>query len=960
MQQEKGQVVKVYELAKELNMETIALMDKIKSWGLPVRSHMSKLDEDVLVKIKAFMADEKKSATTTKKKKVVKKKATKKKTTKKASTKVASTAVKKTAVKSSATKKATVKKASAPAVEASAVKKKKTVIRRSAAVAKKMEEEQLQTEAAEIAAVKIEQAKAVEVPVTQEATPSVEATLQEQKQVVVSEKVEVIKTEVAKVNVSDTAVVASVPAEAKVDLPEEAKAGDAPAASAPATKRPALKKVITRKNIIGRIDLAKFQKKTRPQTSRPSRPGSGGPSSGGPKRTNLRSGFVAPAPALAPGKDATGNFKRREDRKKKPDAPGGKPSSAAPEQKPASFAAADFRKREMIFQPKRKRTVVAAGKSTEITTPAAHKRVVKVNESMPLSELAQTMGVKASQVVKVLMKNGVMANMNTSLDFDTVSLVVPEFKWEAESNYQSVDDVLETAAFGNLDAEAVKRPAVVTVMGHVDHGKTTLLDRIRKANVVKGEAGGITQHIGAYQVTLDSGELISFIDTPGHAAFTAMRARGAHVTDIVILVVAADDGAMPQTIEAINHAKAAGVPIIVAVNKMDKEGANPDKIKQQLSEYELVPEDWGGQTQFCHVSAIKGEGIKELLENVLLVAEVEDYKANPKRSASGVVIESRVEKGRGNVVTLLVQQGTLKKGDYFSVGSVSGRVRGMVDEHGKPIKEAGPSKPVEVYGLSDSPLAGDLFDVCKNEKAADELSAKRQEIINKAKKGNKPQTAEELMASMTNEQKDLSIILKADVVGSIEAVKGMLAKLKNEEVATKVVHSAVGGISESDILLAQTCGGLVLGFNVRPDSKAQAAAKVREVDIKTYTIIYELIDDVKKALAGLLDPDVVDKDVGKAEVREVFTVPKIGAIAGCIVTDGKIARSNMLRLVRDGRVVYEGKVSSLKRFKDDAKEVANGYECGIGIENFNDIKEGDVIEAFIKEDIKRELKIDEA
>jgi translation initiation factor IF-2 len=494
-------------------------------------------------------------------------------------------------------------------------------------------------------------------------------------------------------------------------------------------------------------------------------------------------------------------------------------------------------------------------------------------------------------------------------------------------------------------------------MGHVDHGKTTLLDSIRNADVASREAGGITQHIGAYQVTLEDGSHITFIDTPGHAAFTAMRARGANVTDVAIIVVAADDGVMPQTAEAINHAKAAGVPIIVAVNKMDKPGANPDRIKQQLTEFQLVPEEWGGSTIFCPVSALKGEGVKELLEQIRLVAEVQELRANPNRSGTGLVIESRMEKGRGCVATLLVKDGTIGVGQDIVVGTVAGRIRAMNNDRGERIKLAGPGTPVEIFGLPETALAGDRFDVTETEAQAHEIAELRKRQAEAAIASlDKTMTLEQIFSKVkAGAAKELSIVLKADVAGSLEAIKGMFEKAGTEEVKVKIVHSGVGGISESDVLLAGTAHGLVLGFNVRPDGSAQKLAKEKNIEIKVYTIIYEMIDDVKKALGGLLAPEMVEKSLGRAEVRNTFSVPKSGVIAGCSVLDGKITRSNQLRLVRDGRIVYQGKVSSLKRFKDDVKEVASGFECGIGIENFNDIKVGDVIEAFEVESIAREL-----
>jgi translation initiation factor IF-2 len=629
------------------------------------------------------------------------------------------------------------------------------------------------------------------------------------------------------------------------------------------------------------------------------------------------------------------------------------------EEEQSVFNAVEFRKKEMVFQPRKKTTTLTKSvQKTVITQPKAGKRIVKVYGSMKMSALADEIGVKAPQLMKALMANGVTANMNTSLDFDTIALIVPEFGWEAQNIKKTDLDLVGEFAFGDLQAKLVPRPAVVAVMGHVDHGKTSLLDAIRKADVASGEAGGITQHIGAYSVELEDHSRITFLDTPGHEAFTAMRARGANVTDIAVIVVAADDGVMPQTAEAINHAKAASVPLIVAVNKIDKPGAQVDKIKQQLTEYEVVPEEWGGTTIFCEVSALKKTGIKELLEQIQLVAEVQELRANPLRSGTGSVIEAKVEKGKGSVATLLVKDGSVKVGQIIVAGTSRGRIRSLMNDKGERVKEALPGFPVEVQGLESTPLAGDRFDIVKDEKAAEELIQVRREQKMSSEQGTGKLSLEQIFAKATQgDVKELPIVLKADVQGSVEAISGMLKKLESDLVKTKIIHAAVGPISESDVLLAQTAKGLVIGFNVRPDTGAQAKAKQMEIEIRTYSIVYELIDDMKKALSGLLSPDIVEKVLGRVEVRNIFSVPKVGTIAGCFVIDGKVLRSAQARLLRDGKIIYEGKISSLKRFKDDAKEVASGFECGIGIENFNDIKPGDAIEIFIKEEVAKVLEL---
>ena len=575
---------------------------------------------------------------------------------------------------------------------------------------------------------------------------------------------------------------------------------------------------------------------------------------------------------------------------------------------------------------------------------------------MKVNDLANNLGIKVTELIKVLMKNGVTASINTDLDFDTIALIVPEFNFEAVNAYKTAEEIIAERTKDEDKENLIIRPPVVTVMGHVDHGKTSLLDAIRNAQVAAGEAGGITQHIGAYQVSLEDNYLITFLDTPGHEAFTAMRARGANVTDIAVIVVAADDGVMPQTAEAINHAKAAGVPIIVAVNKMDKPGANPEKVKQQLTEYEIVPEEWGGTTIFAPVSAIKKTGIKELLEHIKLVAEVGELKANPERPGTGIVIESKLDKGRGSVATILVKDGTVKVGQYIVAGTVKGKVRNLSNYKGERVDKATPGMPVELLGLEAVPAAGDKFDVVPDEKTALEAIQARKDLIAKTENASSKMSLEELFARVNKgDVLELPVVLKSDVAGSLEAIQGMFAKLTTPEVKIKVIHSGIGGITESDVLLASTAKGIIVGFNVRPDGGASNQAKRSNIEIRTYSIVYELMDDMKKAMTGMLAPTIVEKAAARVEVRNVFTVPKVGAIAGSFVLDGKVLRSNLVRLVRDGKIIYEGKISSLKRFKDDVKEVQQGFECGIGIENFNDVKVGDIIEAYTKEEIAREL-----
>ena len=588
---------------------------------------------------------------------------------------------------------------------------------------------------------------------------------------------------------------------------------------------------------------------------------------------------------------------------------------------------------------------------------AAAKKVqlkVSIPDEINVGEFAQRMKRTAADIIKELMKLGVMASVSETIDFDTAALVAEELGAKVE---KEVHVTIEERLFDeheDKEEELVPRDPVVVVMGHVDHGKTSLLDAIRKTKVTAGEAGGITQHIGAYRVEVD-GKPITFLDTPGHAAFTSMRARGAQVTDIAILVVAADDGIMPQTIEAINHAKAANVPIIVAVNKMDKESANPDRVLQQLTEYELVPEEWGGETIVCNISAKFGQGIENLLEMVLLTAEVADLKANPNRQAKGTVIEAKLDKGRGPVATILVQNGTLHTGDVVVAGTAVGRVRAMTDDDGRKIQAAGPSVPVEIIGLGEVPGAGDIFYAVDDDRMARELVEQRkQKEKDERNKNFHKVTLDNLFASIQEgEMKELGIIVKADVQGSAEALRASLEKLSNEEVRVRVIHSAVGAINESDVMLAAASGAIIVGFNVRPDRVATESAAAQGVDMRMYRIIYDCIEEMEQAMKGMLAPKFREAVLGHAEVRTTFRVSGVGTIAGCYVQDGKIQRSAQVRIVRDGIVIHEGILSSLKRFKDDVKEVASGYECGCGFENFNDIKEGDVFEAFVMEEIKQ-------
>jgi translation initiation factor IF-2 len=594
-------------------------------------------------------------------------------------------------------------------------------------------------------------------------------------------------------------------------------------------------------------------------------------------------------------------------------------------------------------------------KKTEITVPRASKRVIRISEMITVGDLAKAMGVKAGEVLKKLIDMGMMATINQMLDHDTAVLLASEFEYQVENVAFDVEQALETEQEGTA-GELLPRAPVITMMGHVDHGKTSLLDAIRATNVAEGEAGGITQHIGAYTVDVH-GRQVTFLDTPGHEAFTAMRARGAKVTDIVILVVAADDGIMPQTREAIDHARAAEVPIIVAINKIDKADANPERVKQELGNFGLAPEEWGGDTIVAPVSAKTKEGIDELLEMILLQADVLELKANPNRLAKGTIVEARLDRGRGPVATVLVQEGTLKGGDPFVCGTEYGRIRAMVDDKGQRIESAGPSTPVEILGLGGVPEAGDVFVAIQDDAKARQVAEHRR---SKQREAEMAKTAKVSLDDLyqqiqSGEVRELRVVAKTDVQGSLEAVSDALRRLSTDDVRLNVIHGSVGGITESDVLLASASNAVVIGFNVRPEPKAAALAEREGIDIRLYTVIYDALNDLRDALEGLLEPTRQEKVLGRAEVRQTFTVSGQGVIAGCFVTEGKMVRGSQARLLRDNIVVHDGRIAGLRRFKDDVREVAGGYECGVALENFQDIKVGDVIEAYEVEEVARRL-----
>ncbi|MGX6494841.1 translation initiation factor IF-2 [Staphylococcus lugdunensis] len=597
-------------------------------------------------------------------------------------------------------------------------------------------------------------------------------------------------------------------------------------------------------------------------------------------------------------------------------------------------------------------------KNNTVKKPVEPKEIpskISYTEGITVGELADKMNVESAEIIKKLFLLGIVANINQSLDEDTLEPIASDYDVELEKEIV-IDEEDLSIYFDDEqeDPDAIERPAVVTIMGHVDHGKTTLLDSIRHTKVTAGEAGGITQHIGAYQIK-NAGKKITFLDTPGHAAFTTMRARGAQVTDITILVVAADDGVMPQTIEAINHAKEADVPTIVAVNKIDKPTANPDRVMQELTEYGLIPEDWGGDTIFVPLSALSGEGIDDLLEMIGLVAEVQELKANPSKRAVGTVIEAELDKSRGPSASLLVQNGTLNVGDAIVVGNTYGRIRAMVNDLGQRIKSAGPSTPVEITGINDVPQAGDRFVIFSDEKQARRIGEARHEAsIIQQRQESKNVTLDNLFEQMKQgEMKDLNVIIKGDVQGSVEALAASLMKIDVEGVNVRIIHTAVGAINESDVTLANASNGIIIGFNVRPDSGAKRAAEAENVDMRLHRVIYNVIEEIESAMKGMLDPEFEEQVIGQAEVRQTFKVSKVGTIAGSYVVEGKITRNAGVRVIRDGIVQFEGELDTLKRFKDDAKEVAQGYECGITIDKYNDLKEGDIIEAFEMVEVKR-------
>ncbi|CAB1083546.1 translation initiation factor IF-2 [Alkalispirochaeta odontotermitis] len=865
---------RVYELARDLNLENKILLSKLNDLDIAVKSHMSALDDDTVAQIRQQLFGKKEET-------------------------IEETRVKPTVIRRR--KKVKVEAAPEPEVPEAAE-----------APSEKVPEEAEPVE--EIAAAEPEP----EVPeaVEEEAAPAepAEETVAEVEAEPVAELVEEkpLKKVVKRVKQEESAKIIQLPVK-PVERPK--------------TEKPA--------------------KKEKAKTKSEPRPG------GKP---------AAPKPGARPGETPAKDAKKKKWKKK---------GDEGDHDRKFLKKKISFRKKSVVEgqdlydsgyrsrKPRKgaKAKVPASAQKTQITTAKAIKRRIKIDEAIVLSELAKRMGIKANEMIRTLMGMGFMATVNQSIDYDTAALVAAEFNYEVERAGAAFEEEEILKQIADDPEKLQERPPVVTIMGHVDHGKTSLLDVIRKTRITDLEAGGITQHIGAYHVATNKGQ-VAFLDTPGHEAFTAMRARGAQVTDIVVLVVAADDGVMPQTLEAINHARAAEVPIIVAVNKIDKANADPDRVKRELAENGLTPEDWGGDTIFLHVSAKEKEGIDELLEMISLQAEILELKANAEKPAIGHVVEAKIDSGRGPVATVLVREGTLRNGEPVVCGIHYGKIRAMLNDRGIQVDSAGPSIPVEVLGLSGVPMAGDELIALEDEKSAKQVS------LHRGQKQRSKELAQTNRLSLDNlfeqmqqgEIKDLNIIIKADVHGSNEALVEALTKLSNEEVKVKVVHSATGTVTEHDISLATVSNAIIIGFNVRPTPKVQALASEENVDMRFYNIIYDVIKDVKDALVGLMESTYKEHIMGSAEVREVFQIPKVGAIAGSYVTDGKFERGKSIRVVRDGVQLYDGKNSSLRRFKDDVKEVQSGYECGIGVENFNDIKVGDVLECYYLEEIRPEIE----
>ncbi len=894
--------VRVYELAKEADMGSKELADKLIAAGYDIKGHSSTVDEDTAEKIRKTMFN-------------------------KAGVEVEKTEKTETVeerIEGDGDQRSTV------------IRRRTTIIRRRAKAADEAPEDGGEEAAAAVA----------------EEGEEAQAAADAEKEVEAAEEAK----EAAVAEAEPEAEPAVTPAAADGEMPElepaEAEAAEQPEEKAETKKIKKPKKVERKKiaKVVGTIELPIQQKE---EEDEPQRPRKGG------KRVVARPGRDAAEADMQPGPvpDSTERGRKKGKRSQADEDDDDRRGKGFKRgKKNIKFTHFDTDYQRGTRRGKRGKVKVERKSAPSTIEMKASKRKITVYDTISVGDLAAKMKIKASEVIAKLMGLGVMATMNQAVDVETATLIAADFDYEIEQG------MTEEIGIQLLDAqeeggEAESRPPVVTVMGHVDHGKTSILDAIRKTDVAAGEAGGITQHIGAYHVRSKAGD-VTFVDTPGHAAFTEMRSRGAQITDLVILVVAADDGVMDQTREAINHAQAADVPILVAVNKIDKDNADPDRVKRELAELELIPEDWGGQTIFCELSAKQQIGIDELLENIQLMAEMLELKADAKRKAKGRVVEARLDKGRGAVATVLVQEGTLRNGDNFVVGQHSGKVRAMFDDKGRKIKKAGPSEPVEVQGLSGVPQAGDEFLVVTDDKMAKNVSQARSMRVRESElaAGSKI-SLDRLFEKMSEgDVQELRMVLRADVQGTLEAFAKAVQDLSTEEIRVRILHEGTGTISESDILLASASDAIVIGFNVRPTARIKDLAERENVDVRSYDVIYHALDDIKKAMVGMLDPTFEEEVIGNAEVRETFNVPKVGRIAGCSVTDGVIRRNARVRVVRDGVVVYTGKIGSLKRFQDDAREVVSGYECGIGVENYNDIKVGDNLEAFIMQQVESTLE----
>ncbi len=970
--------IRVYELARDLNMKNKVLLDKLKDMDIPVRSHMSSLDEDTVLKVKSNLRG-------------------------KSPDDLEATRVKPTVIRrrrrsaaEEATPEAVDVEADADDVEAPAeagAAEAETVSRKDAIAPPVIDTTDAETTAPteEIAetppppktpkkAKPLEKfpAKVIERPVedTPEETEPPEAETAAAGSGAVTEPPADATDTPTPETAGGTAPETPSAVEDRQEAAPEAAEGAAPEEKEPTVPPEKTAPIVepeTPATQKAPVDAkpekpAKSKKKKKGKRDAPAkiiRPPEEAPAAFKKEMAVTTAEEQAPEPeeqtAEEPPSSQVISLKERKKKTKKGAEEAKKPKENRWAKKKISFKRKEVVEGSELYagggrgrKGKKGKTKQAPPQKTQITTPKAIKRRIKIDDTIALSDLAKRMGIKANEIIMKLMSQGMMVTVNQTVDFETAALVAAEFGYEVERAAFEEETFLKT---GTDDPEKMAgRPPVVTIMGHVDHGKTSLLDVIRKSRVTAGEAGGITQHIGAYYVQTDGGQIV-FLDTPGHEAFTAMRARGATITDIVVLVVAADDGVMPQTIEAINHSKAAGVPLIVAVNKIDKNNADPDRVMRELAEQDLVPEDWGGDTIFVKVSAKQETGIDELMEMILLQSEVLELKANPDKHAVGYVVEAKLDAGRGPVATVLIQDGTLHAGDSVVCGVHHGKIRAMLNDLGQPVEQAGPAIPVEILGLSGVPNAGDELAALEDDKSAKQVSDHRlQKQRSKELAKTSRLSLEKLFERMQEgEVKELNLIIKADVHGSIEALKDSLTKLSNEEVAINVVHAATGTVTESDISLATVSDAIIIGFNVRPTAKIQTLAQEEHVDMRFYNVIYNAIKDVEGAIVGMMDSTFEERVLGRAEIREVFQVPKVGAIAGCYITNGQVQRNRQIRVIRDGVVIYEGKIASLRRFKDDVKEVASGYECGIGIEKFNDIKVGDELECYYMEEIKPEL-----